>query len=1031
MAHLHSVYDTDKHFTIDPITRDITNKSSKVTLMQYDHNSERFTFEIPRMIEGHDMTLCNCVRIHFINIGNTKTNKSEGVYEVDDIQISPDSEDVIIFSWLIKRSATEYNGSLNFAVRFYCIAEDSTVDYSWGTNIFSGIKISNGLDNSDVIVDDYIDVLEKWKNEVLSSIPPETIRKIESLDLNNMLILRDLDSGTYVLYGEFKPYPEADSTISFSSDILVNIIRRTNDSQVQIFYPHNNCVQYLKITDTSYERTNVYLNDLATKVYVDQTIPTNVIQYSEQALTEEQKLQARQNIGAGKPQVQPDWNQNDSTAADYVKNRPFYTGDPVETVLVEESTVSFVDTGSGFYMAEFRSPIEVTIGETYKVTWDGIDYECACVDFSSYQVIGNLSIIGAGSDTGEPFFMQVVNGEGCQIAASDTSTSHTFSISGTVAQIVKIDDKYLAISETIDVSSLSEWTGEQKQNLYDKFMSGKILLAKNIPDVDGLLTITYVNYDNMHSDFEINAIGSNCACKSYGSSWDIFELSDNNVQNLINNTLRNTTSWNLYSASATNVDIGEVYSIRLQCIEGKPVFYFQLKGNPGTILRYKYPFLQKDTELEIGSSTASSSKVFKLTVDDSGIIKTTNTSDSTEIQFAKISDIPFKPDGKSYLTFSSFNNFTLGVNDTTKHWDGTLEYFTSDRTWTTWDGTNILSAVYDDGEYVLYLRGIGNTVITGNSHRYKWILTGTDIKCIGNIENLLDYATVESGSHPSMADYCYNYMFFDCTSLTQAPSLPATTLANECYSDMFYGCTSLIQAPALPATTLANYCYSGMFRHCTSLTQAPSLPATTLAESCYRTMFSDCTSLTQAPALPATTLAENCYHTMFSGCTSLTKAPVLPATTMANYCYFAMFRNCTSLTHVPALPATTLISQCYRDMFNGCTSLKLSSTQTDEYTQEYRIPSSGESTSLTDSLTDMFTSTGGTFTGTPEINTTYYLSSDNMIIRDTDISTLNGYVGSMIEGKALILPSSTTGSTKKFKITVDDSGTVSATEITT
>ena len=44
----------------------------------------------------------------------------------------------------------------------------------------------------------------------------------------------------------------------------------------------------------------------------------------------------------------------------------------------------------------------------------------------------------------------------------------------------------------------------------------------------------------------------------------------------------------------------------------------------------------------------------------------------------------------------------------------------------------------------------------------------------------------------------------------------------------------------------------------------------------------------------------------------------------------------------------------------------------------------------------MFTSTGGTFTGTPEINTTYYLSSDNMIVRKTEISTLNGYVGSMI-----------------------------------
>ena len=45
----------------------------------------------------------------------------------------------------------------------------------------------------------------------------------------------------------------------------------------------------------------------------------------------------------------------------------------------------------------------------------------------------------------------------------------------------------------------------------------------------------------------------------------------------------------------------------------------------------------------------------------------------------------------------------------------------------------------------------------------------------------------------------------------------------------------------------------------------------------------------------------------------------------------------------------------------------------------------------------MFTSTGGTFTGNPSINTTYYLSTDNMIVRNTEVATLNGYVGSMID----------------------------------
>jgi hypothetical protein len=173
----------------------------------------------------------------------------------------------------------------------------------------------------------------------------------------------------------------------------------------------------------------------------------------------------------------------------------------------------------------------------------------------------------------------------------------------------------------------------------------------------------------------------------------------------------------------------------------------------------------------------------------------------------------------------------------------------------------------------------------------------------------------------TLAVGCYYEMFSGCTSLTQAPKLPATTLASGCYYKMFSGCTSLTQAPALPATTLAKYCYNEMFRGCTSLTQAPALPATTLAEDCYGSMFSECTGLTQAPELPATTLADDCYMGMFASCTSLTQAPELPVTELAERCYDKMFWGCTGLTEAPELPATTLRYYCYHGMFIGCTGL--------------------------------------------------------------------------------------------------------------
>lgn len=160
MAHIHSVYDSDSHFKIDPITRMITNMSSqKVTLVQYDHNSERFTFELPRYVEFHDMSTCNVVEVHYLN------GENSGVYLVDDLQISPEGEDVVICSWLISQNATQFVGSLNFLVRFVCTT-NGVIDYAWNTAIFSGINISTGLDNSSTVAEDYSDILLQWKAEI-------------------------------------------------------------------------------------------------------------------------------------------------------------------------------------------------------------------------------------------------------------------------------------------------------------------------------------------------------------------------------------------------------------------------------------------------------------------------------------------------------------------------------------------------------------------------------------------------------------------------------------------------------------------------------------------------------------------------------------------------------------------------------------------------------------------------------------------------------------------------------------------------
>lgn len=313
----------------------------------------------------------------------------------------------------------------------------------------------------------------------------------------------------------------------------------------------------------------------------------------------------------------------------------------------------------------------------------------------------------------------------------------------------------------------------------------------------------------------------------------------------------------------------------------------------------------------------------------------------------------YPPPPSCFLTFSSPSAFSIDAGDPS--WDGVMKYSTDTIKWFTWDGSEI-SAVDAGGEYKLYLAGTSNTIVTGGtSSQKKWTLTGSNIACSGNIESLLDHATVAAGNHP--------------------------TMGNNCYSHMFNNCTGLIMAPELPSVTLSANCYAGIFQGCTSLTTAPALPATTLANGCYSCMFYGCTTLATAPALPATTLANSCYSDMFNGCTSLTTAPALPATALDVACYAGMFKGCISLTAIPELQATTLPLICYQFMFENCTNIKLSSTQTGNYTLAYRIPTSGTGTRYDgNSLNDMFAGTGGTFTGTPEINTTYYLETSNTIV---------------------------------------------------
>ena len=319
--------------------------------------------------------------------------------------------------------------------------------------------------------------------------------------------------------------------------------------------------------------------------------------------------------------VQPDWNQNDETQPDFVKNRPFYTGDPVETVLVEESTVSFVDDG-GTYTGQLISTFSATVGDTYKVSWDGTIYECTCVNFDDIAAIGNLSIWGDGTDTGEPFLMMVYNGKSIDIFTTDTSASHTFSISGDQTPIVKIPAKYIDkdASGYIVVHKNSTMTKQEAQN-YDRAIStGEVFFV-----IWSDLCITKISFgsSSITGDYISLLTQNNENYIISPNGGDLYKYEDRvfSYISFPSNKASSDNSISIYHYA----NIAKILPGKINAGVGSTDALFQVEpnGTKSKAFRVLGNGEAVTPALILYSSTANSTKKFRITVDDSGTISAT------------------------------------------------------------------------------------------------------------------------------------------------------------------------------------------------------------------------------------------------------------------------------------------------------------------------------------------------------------------------------------------------------------------------
>ena len=153
--------------------------------------------------------------------------------------------------------------------------------------------------------------------------------------------------------------------------------------------------------------------------------------------------------------------------------------------VMEEQEVAFT-LNKGVYASQQINELEIVVDQTYTVNWDGTGYECVCFPFNSIPILGNLSIVGGGADTGEPF---LYSSNTKAFATLDTSAIHTISVQRTGEIVTPMAEEFLPATALITYDSS---THTYSSDLTNDELSARLLDGKQIAFYTGSREYSYL-----------------------------------------------------------------------------------------------------------------------------------------------------------------------------------------------------------------------------------------------------------------------------------------------------------------------------------------------------------------------------------------------------------------------------------------------------------------------------------------------------------------------------------------------------------
>ena len=175
--------------------------------------------------------------------------------------------------------------------------------------------------------------------------------------------------------------------------------------------------------------------------------------------------------------VNANWAQNDPTAPDYIKNRPFYGENAgiAETITTED--------GGGYGYGEIAGELLLEAGKAYTVTLDGTAYECKAYTIGNsdgadaYTALGNSALavqempeaVNYPPATDEPF--AIVDWGGGDLSLY-TEEAGTYAVElGEKGSFARLDEKYLPL--TVLLATEQKLTEEQQEQVRENIGVGK------------------------------------------------------------------------------------------------------------------------------------------------------------------------------------------------------------------------------------------------------------------------------------------------------------------------------------------------------------------------------------------------------------------------------------------------------------------------------------------------------------------------------------------------------------------------------